>query len=156
MKCDKVRDIIITDYMDGRLTGAAALNIENHLAECRECREYHKTMLKKTSELFEGLEPMDPPQEVWEAISGKLYKKKERSIGIRDILVSLIPPRRIVLAAVSAGLVFVLLSGVNVWRIYDRGLTQKYMEMQLNYFTDKDTEHENDAAFGSVIEDIFM
>lgn len=40
MNCEKVKDIILTDYLDGQLDIAGKAAVESHLGECPDCKEF--------------------------------------------------------------------------------------------------------------------
>ena len=40
MDCKKTEEIILTDYVDGRLEGRSLEDLEAHLASCNNCRAF--------------------------------------------------------------------------------------------------------------------
>lgn len=159
MKCDKIKELLLTDHLDGGSYGRLAGEIEEHLAGCRECREFYVLIKEKAVTPFKGLEALEAPREVWEGIRERIDRRSlagERA-GILAALWAQMPVRRAALAAVSLALAMFMLSGVHVWRLYDRALTRKYMEMQFYYFSDQDTEAEAmNGGFGTAIEEFLL
>ena len=159
MKCDKVKKLLLTDHVDGESHGRLAGDIEEHLAGCKECREFCAVLREKAVAPFKALGSLEAPGEVWEGIRQRIGRRSfaEERAGIVPALWAMMPVRRAVLAAVSLAVAVFMLSGVQVWRLYDRELTHRYMEMQSYYFTDRDTETEvMNGGFGTAIEEYFL
>lgn len=78
MDCKKMEELIITDYMDGRLESAALEKAESHIASCSRCRKLVED-LRSIRAVFKGARIEEPPFSVWqgvrEEISG-IHKKK--------------------------------------------------------------------------------
>lgn len=112
MKCKKIQDIIITDYIDNELDGKARAVIHCHLAACKACREFLGS-LTAVVKPFRDAEPSSPPDFLW----GKIKAGLEREIapgdyiGLKDIL-SIFRPQWVSAAAMAAMLAFTLLSGI--------------------------------------------
>jgi anti-sigma factor RsiW len=67
MFCSKVKDLLTTDYLDGRLQEAQAEEVRAHLAHCPSCAKLEKE-LQAQRLLFQQVIPEQPPQQVWENI----------------------------------------------------------------------------------------
>lgn len=159
MKCDKIRDILLAEYIDKEAKPATAREIEGHLAGCKECREFYATLKEKVVAPFRELSPMEAPENMWDAIKIKIENDSaaEEHPGILAMFSSFMPVRRVIFAAASVGLAVMLLSGVHVWRLYDRGLIQRYMELQAQYFLQADTDDASDnGGFGTAIEEFLL
>jgi anti-sigma factor RsiW len=159
MKCDKIKDILLTDYIDKEAKPAIAREIEGHLAGCKECREFYDTLKEKVVVPFKELRPMEAPENMWDAIKMKIENDSaaEEHPGILAIFSSAMPIRRAIFAAASVGFAVILLSGAHVWRLYDRGLSQKYMELQVQYLSGADTDDASDnGGFGTAIEEFLL
>lgn len=72
MNCERIREIIITDYADGAVTDADARLIKEHLSSCRECREFEALVRSSTVAPFQRLEREDVPPGIWDAIREQL------------------------------------------------------------------------------------
>lgn len=159
MKCAEIKDKLLTDYLDEEAGPGVAEEIERHLSVCSECREFYETLKEKVVVPFKDLKPMKAPEEVWSAIKMRIENDSaaEGHPGILAIFSSVIPVRRAIFAAASVGFAVILLSGAHVWRLYDRGLSQKYMELQAQYLSgaDADDMFDNDG-FGTSIEEFLL
>lgn len=80
MECDKIKDWLMTDYLDGELGPAEKTNVESHLKGCARCRDLLEVVRKNTVLPFEGVNEMQPDPVVWRSLQEKiLAEKKQRS-----------------------------------------------------------------------------
>ena len=82
MKCEKVRDLILTDYLDGRMAEDDKRELELHLAGCSRCRELSAATKKVVAGPFSKAERVSPPESVWHDIRDTI-KAGERGIARR-------------------------------------------------------------------------
>ena len=80
MKCEKVRDLILTDYLDGRMAEGDKRELELHLATCNRCREFSAAAKRVVAEPFNTAERVSPPESVWHNIRDTI-KAGERVIA---------------------------------------------------------------------------
>jgi predicted anti-sigma-YlaC factor YlaD len=52
-KCDQIKDLILTDYIDGELGKDIAAGVEAHLLDCGDCRAFFKEVKNTTSLPFQ-------------------------------------------------------------------------------------------------------
>ena len=52
MKCKKIQEIILTDYLDGQLDEKQRSSLGRHLAECKSCKEFSTYAVKNIAGLF--------------------------------------------------------------------------------------------------------
>ena len=58
---DCIKEILLSEYLDGELSGDASRNIRNHLAGCKECRSAYEHLKGERSLLQEHLAAPNPP-----------------------------------------------------------------------------------------------
>ncbi|MDD5258764.1 MAG: zf-HC2 domain-containing protein [bacterium] len=75
MKCDKYRDIIITDYVDGELDEQGKQEIDRHLRDCSACRAYAAAVSNLTVEPLRKAMPVEPPAFLWTRIKSRLAQE---------------------------------------------------------------------------------
>ncbi|MFA5430270.1 MAG: zf-HC2 domain-containing protein [Candidatus Omnitrophota bacterium] len=84
MNCERIREIIITDYADGTVSGADAGLIKEHLASCRACREFEALVQSSAIAPFRRLAREDVPPGIWDAIREQLPEPApERAFFLR-------------------------------------------------------------------------
>ena len=65
MKCNRVRKDL-SAYIDGELSSRRRAAIENHLAECPDCKQY-KESLSRVVESVRAVDRIEPSAEFWPA-----------------------------------------------------------------------------------------
>ena len=48
MNCKKIRELILTDYIDGEADEKTKMSVNAHVAECAECKELLSSVQKIT------------------------------------------------------------------------------------------------------------
>ncbi len=86
MKCDKVRDYILTDYVDGQLEGSLKSRLEEHLTACSSCREFAQSVQKELVAPFGGLEKPEVPPAVWQNIKSAIAAEAEPEPGWKAVV----------------------------------------------------------------------
>ena len=112
MKCKKIQDIIITDYIDNELDVKTRAVIDGHLAVCKGCRNLQESLTAVVRPLRDA-GPSFPPDFLWRKIKNGLEREiaPGEYIGIKDIL-SIFNTKWLSAAAMATMLAFTLLSGI--------------------------------------------
>jgi hypothetical protein len=113
MRCAKIREWI-SDYTDGELDHSRSVVLEQHLAACRECREWIKDLqtIKQTASRMDH--PI--PSTEWKAIQAKLDGKKPvRSPAFKPT--RFFPGMKPVLAA-AAAIIIIVTAAVFSWNVF--------------------------------------
>jgi len=76
-KCDHVKDLILTDYIDGQVDKNIAGEIENHLLDCNDCRVFLKEV--KSSVIFplSQIQRLPVPAELWDRIKQNIEDENQ-------------------------------------------------------------------------------
>ena len=77
MDCEKMREIILTDYLDGRIDGDRSGSLEQHFDVCSDCREFARIAREKAVLLFEGAGREAVDESVWDNIKEQVKQKTE-------------------------------------------------------------------------------
>ena len=75
MKCDKVKELLATDYMDGELTAEKKSKIDSHLKTCSSCRDFEQALRQVAIEPFRKTQKFKPSPMVWNRIKTGLGPK---------------------------------------------------------------------------------
>lgn len=67
MDCKKMEEVILTDYIDGKLEGTALRQAEEHIASCDRCRGLVQEFRAVAASLRNAPRE-EPPDRVWEKI----------------------------------------------------------------------------------------
>jgi anti-sigma factor RsiW len=79
MECKKVRDRLITEYMDKELALAMNTEVERHLTACPDCREFLGAVQKTAVIPFQKAGEIQPDSVVWQRIQEKIEAESSRS-----------------------------------------------------------------------------
>ena len=86
MRCEQARDMLLTDGMDGRLSGARAQALARHLAGCAGCREFAAVGREVVQAPFAlGDQPV-PPERVWARIRGQIMEESAAGPSRNEVL----------------------------------------------------------------------
>jgi anti-sigma factor RsiW len=166
MKCKYFRDLIITDYIDQRLTPVRNQEVKEHLRDCSDCRRYLEAVQITGIEPFGDIKREEVPSQVWEGVKSVIYEKKKIK-GLRGFkafwegLKGLMRPNP-VLAFGSALLIVFILIMLSRDFVYDRrfsyqGVSQdievEYTEYIMGYNLENSRD---DQGYGTYIEEVFL
>jgi anti-sigma factor RsiW len=82
MNCEDVQEIILTDYIDGCLTGSIKTQLESHIKDCPECQEFRAVALKILSVPFADLPRERMPESVVKAVMANVTAKQTAYEGM--------------------------------------------------------------------------
>jgi len=68
MNCQKIQEIILTDYMDGQLDDKHKCAIEEHLAHCQHCKEFASIAQERAVKPFINVEKQEVPAVIWDQV----------------------------------------------------------------------------------------
>lgn len=72
MTCERWRDLILTDYLDGELSEADRQGLQTHVAGCPSCRDLMEKAPNTLVKPFQTLEHPAPPPGVWAGVVQEL------------------------------------------------------------------------------------
>ena len=85
MNCKKMKELILTDYIDGNLKGRALEDVELHLKSCPSCRALAQD-LRAAGKLFRAVGQEATPSGVWHNILAEISAVPVRSHFAEDAL----------------------------------------------------------------------
>lgn len=78
MNCQKARDLILTDQIDGELNRARQDELDKHMLSCPACREFEMSARKNLSGIFANTKNAEPPVYLWEGIKDRIAHDSAR------------------------------------------------------------------------------
>ena len=72
MNCQEIKDLLLTDHLDGEQGPEESAAVQRHLAECSACRAYQASVHSATVEPFARLTPLRPSAQAWQNIVGTI------------------------------------------------------------------------------------
>ena len=79
MKCKNIEKLILTDYIDGKLSGDKLRDLEDHIASCSRCRKL-TAELRAISAGLERMKREEPSFPVWNKIKAEIEMGPAESI----------------------------------------------------------------------------
>ncbi|MBF0478959.1 MAG: zf-HC2 domain-containing protein [Candidatus Omnitrophica bacterium] len=165
MDCNKIQDLILTDYIDNQMDEKQKNMIETHLAQCIGCQEFTALVKKTVVEPFIQAERFVPSENVWIEIKDNIMQEQSVKPGLWDALTDGMSN---LLRAWKPGLVFasmaMLILGAGLLRqysIYDQELKSAKAVETMEYLSSVTQTQEGGAideseGFGTTIEKYFL
>lgn len=138
MNCEKMREWLLTDYVDETLSSSDKASVDQHLAHCPSCAVFAKQIKKYALEPFRTVRRVEPPYDLWNRIKAAIEPEPATPFGrvIIDNLLRLISlPKSIF--ALSSALALILIAFVSVkspqffTRLENHQLASIYLEEQI-------------------------
>ncbi|HPS20494.1 MAG TPA: zf-HC2 domain-containing protein [Candidatus Omnitrophota bacterium] len=165
MNCDRIKEIILTDYIDGEMKEEQKKFIDRHLSGCADCRNFYETVKTDAKDVFQGAERPELPEAVWQKVKTAIIEKQIKSENpvrrfwesLSDLLV--IPRPVVAVATVAVFFCIVLaLAGIKITRTGDLSVNMQHMVELFDYSAGgaADDTEENQSGFGTSIEEYFL
>jgi anti-sigma factor RsiW len=87
MNCEKIQELILTDYSDNELKHPIKRDVEAHLKSCQQCKEFEIALRKTAITPFQGIEDVQPPEFVWHRIKEDIQKDTQKETSFVDTVV---------------------------------------------------------------------
>jgi predicted anti-sigma-YlaC factor YlaD len=166
MKCDKVRELLLTDYLDCEADNVIMTMVDTHLQGCSACREYARMVKATVREPFASNERLEVPPMLWEKVRARISAINRRQ-GIVDILRSW---SEFITTGISrpvfagAMMVVILMTGSLIFRVgpvryadADRDTNQRVFEgLMLLAQSEEETDMFFASEFGIGFEEFFL
>jgi len=138
MRCDKVKELLMTDYIDGELDGATEKLVRQHLESCVECRAFEAAVQKSAVKPLKAATQKRPPAYVWERIRREVYEEKSSIAfgSLKERLGELFAVPRLRLVAVTVAMVLIVSAFVGYQRYADQRALDTYIDEQVSFLSD--------------------
>lgn len=134
MKCKKIQELIMTDYLDNEADDVTRREIERHLQACQDCRKLLEAGRAAVKQPFENQHYLQPPQSVWSAIREQMIpEKREQGSPLANIqyaLQDIFLTRRVALAVITTLFAVVITVGVLERSAGNKKMLEAYFEEQ--------------------------
>jgi len=116
MNCKKIKDLLLSDYIDNENDQSLRKQIQEHLEHCASCSRLEQEA-QQVRIPFKKAQRIQPPFEVWENIRERITQERQQEyqwgwIGFRSWLDRLLARREPVFVAATA---LALIIAVFVW-----------------------------------------
>ena len=165
MECNKVQDLILTDYIDNEMPQESKEDLERHLLSCPSCQKFKMLVKKFSLDPFEDCPSPEVPKEIWQNIQQKIPMQQKLSFTdffngfLEKVRLVFFPKPRWALA-LSASFLLIMMLWVSIFSFNKRyELAQIEAQEQVEYsqylmeFTE--TAQETSEGYGTDME-IFL
>ena len=105
MNCRRIKELIMTDYIDNEISEEVKKQIKRHLKDCSQCRQFEQTLRQAAVEPFRKAEEVQPPDSIWPQIKENITVQEKQAegffVGLRDRLQLIFTARRPVFAVAT-------------------------------------------------------
>jgi anti-sigma factor RsiW len=156
MNCERIQELLLTDYSDGQLSADQRKSIDGHLSRCPQCAAFADAVRVTVVDPFIKAERLKPSVSVWEGIRESILTQEEKTTVWERIRSLVLLPRPVM--AFAAALIVVL--GVSTFTRFH--LQQEaYVKEQVEYLdslTDVPGEltFNNGDGFDTPVEHYFL
>ncbi len=165
MNCKKIKELILTDYIDNQMCEKDKTCLESHFVYCRECRDFFTAVKKAAVEPFINTKQNTPPEFIWERIKASIFAGQKEKIGFSANLkerlkgIFYIPKPVLVMSTITIATLIIVLFGV--LKFANKETSQISMEEQAEYSiysmeAPASTILNNDNGFGTLVEKYFL
>jgi anti-sigma factor RsiW len=113
MNCKKIKELLLTDYLDGELKDALSEKIKNHLEGCSSCRSLEESLRRQVVRPFKVVQETQAPPYIWERIKDSIRQEKSRQglLGrLREIKIPFLAfPRPVFALATACAIILIVL-----------------------------------------------
>lgn len=135
MKCKKIREILMTDYIDGEIDTLLKTKVEDHIKGCKGCFMAKNELEANISAPLRGAELIKPPEELWHKIKDAIEEEvpTEKNFEITNVLRELFIARRPAMVAVTAIALFLVIGGLTRSHYVKKDMLNSYFAEQVEF-----------------------
>ena len=154
MNCEKIKVLLLTDYIDNEISDKEKIRLSIHLANCRECQEFSETIKSTVVKPFVNAKKIEPPGFIWQRVKEAIIAKQQE----KPSFVFSIPKPALAMSALMALVLIVMLATALRFSNKQTGANKESQGEYSIYSLETPSSAllNNDAGFGTSIEDNFL
>jgi predicted anti-sigma-YlaC factor YlaD len=158
MQCERVRELLLTDYLDHQADADIKAQVEAHLHACADCRRFEAEVGQGAVAPFTDVSQPEVPQTIWLNISKRIAERERPGVSIFDYLrekLALVLAPRPVFAFASTMVVFLIIFGLIAKHTMDHNQVRAYFVQQADFFSMLDNgngSNSQNGELGSAVE----
>ncbi len=164
MNCKKIRDLILTDYLDAQCAEGVNKLVRTHVAECSECKKFEAEARRICVESFADAGRETPPSYVWSRIQKAILSQEKKTVFeiFRERLAEVFRVKSPAFSlAITIFVVIISVTAIGSHKLYtqvtNRRLAESYLQEQLEYLASAQTQSGADMVdFGTPIEEYIL
>lgn len=139
MRCEKVKDLIMTGYLDGELKSSLKKRVDEHLLYCQSCKAFAAQLKDTVIKPFKESTRLRPPQSVWEGVKAAISPQEEYKEGflqrLRDDIAEIFTHRKPVFALATALTLVIAVFIFTKIPFNGKRATNNYLQEQIDFLT---------------------
>ena len=158
MKCKRIKELLLADYMDNEIEEASQLALDAHIKICSACRQLKESIDTGLLPLLENAKVQSPQEEMWQGIKTRIIS----GTAIQEDKVFVLTPiiRRSIFAfATAAVLLFMVLTFHNAGNS-QRSAVGRFLSEEAGFLYSLNINESqyafNSIDFGTAIEEWFL
>lgn len=164
MNCKRIKELLMTDYIDGEMSAELQKQLKQHLNSCDKCRQFEETLQKTVVEPFKKAQEFKPPEAVWDRIRTAITAQETQTEPflerLRNRLFDVFYVPKPVFAAVAVMTVILITAAVIFIKLpFDnQKMASAYLHEQIQFLSYLDLDYANtdDIDLGTSIEEYFL
>lgn len=154
MKCETIKELIITGYSDGEISPDMRKELEDHLKSCTKCREFERSVRETVILPFRSIKKEQAPHRIWYGIKDAIEKEKAKAVlpgKVRAWQVIFRAPKPVLAFATIATVVLIIFTLIKTPSAMPNKVNL-YLTEQIEFLSDLKTSSENGYAEAGYID----
>jgi predicted anti-sigma-YlaC factor YlaD len=151
MNCKKIRELLLTDYLDKNPDENTMAGVRAHLEKCPECRLFESEIRESSVAPFKNLPRHTCPESVWLNIKEKIAERQGQQVSllelIREKLKALSQPRPVLVFSSTMIILFIMLGVITKYSM-GKNQVREYFAQQADFYSVLNQGVENDNNGG--------
>jgi len=165
MNCEKIKELILTDYIDNEMNDVERTRLNVHFARCPGCKEFFETVKNTVVKPFTNAKKIEPPGFIWYRVKEAIMAEEQKKLGfVARLLEKLkavfyIPRPALAMSTIMVLAVIVVL--MTTLKFSNKEALETNREDQAEYSTYSietpvSVLLNNDEGFGTLVEKYFL
>ncbi len=86
MNCEKIKELILTDYIDNEMDGEEKIRLDIHFADCHVCKEFFEAVKNTVVKPFANANKIEPPEFIWHRLKEAIIVRQQKKLSFVDSL----------------------------------------------------------------------
>ncbi|MGA2775812.1 MAG: zf-HC2 domain-containing protein [Candidatus Omnitrophota bacterium] len=165
MNCEKIKELILTDYIDNEINDEEKMRLNIHFANCQGCKEFLETVKDTVVKAFANAKKVEPSELIWLRVKEAIIAKQQQKLGfVASLLEKLkfvfsIPNSILTMSTIMALVLIVVL--MTTFKFSNKETLETSREDQAEYSTYSIEAPigvflNNDSGFETLVEKYFL
>ncbi|MDD2689936.1 MAG: zf-HC2 domain-containing protein [Candidatus Omnitrophica bacterium] len=137
MDCSKIKELLLTDYLDKQADVRLRIQVQKHLGACAECRRFEEEVRMAAVSPFKNAAKPEAPESVWINIKDNIARSESRKLSLLDVItgkLKVFSLPRPAFALASTTLVFLIIFAAITKHSADKNQIREYFAQQIDFY----------------------